>query len=86
MNKNNTLLFDPPHILSPDAEPPKCEKCGDALCHDWNSTKSSYVVPAGFIHHIGCDCEECPKCHRQMMMCFCSEEIAYGIENDYIAK
>jgi hypothetical protein len=79
MNKNNTLLFDPPHILFPDVEPPKC---GDVLCHDWNS----YVVPAGFIDHVGCDCKECPKCHSQMMMCFCSEEIVYSIENDYIQK
>jgi hypothetical protein len=32
MDKNNTLLFDPPHILLPDVIlVPKCEKCGDEL-------------------------------------------------------
>jgi hypothetical protein len=32
MDKNNTLLFDPPHILPPDVVlTRKCEKCGDAL-------------------------------------------------------
>jgi hypothetical protein len=32
MDKNNQLLFDPPHILPSDVVlTPKCEKCGDAL-------------------------------------------------------
>jgi hypothetical protein len=32
MNKNNTLLFDPPHILPPDVVlTSKCENCGDAV-------------------------------------------------------
>lgn len=32
MNKNNTLLFDPPQILPPNVVlAPKCEKCEEAL-------------------------------------------------------
>jgi hypothetical protein len=41
MDKNNTLLFDPPHILPPDVVlAPKCEKCGDEL-------GSPYIVMIG---------------------------------------
>lgn len=29
----------------------KCDRCG---------------VPFGFVHHVGCKNEECPKCHRSM--------------------
>jgi hypothetical protein len=40
MDKNNTLLFDPPHILPPDVVlTPKCE-CGDIL-------GSPYIVMIG---------------------------------------
>lgn len=33
-------------------------------CHDCNATPGQY-------HHIGCDMEECPKCHGQLLMCDC---------------
>ena len=33
-------------------------------CHDCG-------VPYGYIHHIGCDCEECPKCGTQLISCEC---------------
>jgi hypothetical protein len=28
------------------------------------------VLPGGY-HHIGCDIQECPVCHRQMLSCGC---------------
>lgn len=31
-------------------------------CHDCNVSK-------GKLHHPGCDWEECPNCHGQMLMC-----------------
>lgn len=31
-------------------------------CHDCN-------VKPGQFHHPGCDIEECPNCHHQMLMC-----------------
>ena len=43
-------------------------------CHD-------YSVLPGFYHHVGCDWEECPLCHDQLLRCTCepieeeSEEI-----------
>ena len=33
-------------------------------CHDC-------MVPVGGYHHPGCDYEECPKCHRQIIGCGC---------------
>lgn len=26
---------------------------------------------AGYFHHVGCDAERCPKCHRQLINCDC---------------
>ncbi len=36
----------------------------DATCHDCG-------VRLGGFHHPGCDNEECPKCHRQLLSCGC---------------
>lgn len=40
-----------------DGEGPNADRC-----HDCN-------VKRGGFHHPGCDWEECPNCHRQMLMC-----------------
>ena len=36
-------------------------------CHDCN-------IKIGGIHHPGCDMEECPKCHGQLISCGCITE------------
>ena len=45
-------------------------KCGDEErelegCGDCAVKKGQY-------HHIGCDMEECPVCHRQLLSCDCN--------------
>jgi hypothetical protein len=35
-----------------------------AKCDDCN-------VKLGAIHHTGCDVEECPRCHNQLLGCGC---------------
>jgi hypothetical protein len=35
---------------------PRCGDCG--------------VLPGG-VHHPGCDIEECPRCHEQLITCEC---------------
>ena len=30
------------------------------------------VFPGG-IHHLGCDMEECPVCHKQFTICECDD-------------
>jgi hypothetical protein len=43
----------------------------DKRCHDCNVLK-------GRIHHPGCDMEECPLCHHQLIGCACNwEELDY---------
>jgi hypothetical protein len=40
---------------------------------DWNSARRCHdcdVSPGGF-HHPGCDMEECPRCHQQLLSCDC---------------
>jgi predicted Zn-ribbon and HTH transcriptional regulator len=37
-------------------DPPRCHDCG--------------VLPGSF-HHPGCDWEECPRCHEQLIGCEC---------------
>jgi hypothetical protein len=34
------------------------------ICHDCNAA-------VGKTHHTGCDMEECPVCHQQMLCCDC---------------
>ena len=38
----------------------------DRACHDCG------VAPGG-IHHLGCDDELCPACHRQLISCGCAD-------------
>jgi len=33
-------------------------------CDDCNALLGEY-------HHLGCDCERCPKCHGQLISCEC---------------
>jgi hypothetical protein len=40
-------------------DPPRCHDC-DAL--------------PGHYHHVGCDWEECPRCHGQYIGCDCAPE------------
>ena len=40
---------------------------------------SDCFAKAGQYHAIGCDLEECPKCHRQMISCGCAiDELRVG--------
>lgn len=38
----------------------------DKRCHDCHCVMGEY-------HHPGCDMEECPKCHHQLIGCGCQE-------------
>jgi hypothetical protein len=47
-------------------------------CHDCGA-------PVGAFHHVGCDVEECPRCHGQLISCGClgdDSEIAVDSELD----
>lgn len=46
-------------------------------CHDCN------VAPGG-VHHWGCDVEECPKCHGQLISCGCFTDSVFGKLKGYI--
>ena len=43
------------------------KKVSSIRCHDCNCA-------LGEIHHTGCDVEECPRCHGQLIMCDCELE------------
>lgn len=32
-------------------------------------------VQAGFIHHVGCSCEECPECGMKFICCGCGNMV-----------
>jgi hypothetical protein len=36
-------------------------------CHDCG-------IQIGGLHHFGCDMEECPRCHEQLISCDCGGE------------
>lgn len=36
-------------------------------CHDCNAAWGNF-------HHPGCDMEECPKCHGQLISCGCLDD------------
>jgi hypothetical protein len=39
----------------------------DHRCHDCDALPDHY-------HHVGCDMEECPRCHEQLIGCDCDPE------------
>lgn len=45
----------------------------DVNCHDCGAKP-------GALHHWGCDCETCPKCHGQSISCDCSDKYKLIIE------
>lgn len=54
---------DAPSQFLATAEAWKAEKWD---CHDCGATY-------GFLHHWGCDMEECPECRLQMISCDCTK-------------
>ncbi len=48
-------------------KPPTTSTTHDGRCHDCR-------VLIGGYHHSGCDIEECPVCHRQLISCECDED------------
>jgi hypothetical protein len=53
--------FDPiPYGSESRVEPPRPGQ----RCHDCCALPGNY-------HHVGCDWEECPRCHRQLIGCDC---------------
>ena len=50
--------FDEMPVMKPDPA---------RRCHDCN-------VAAGGFHHPGCDMEECPRCHGQLLSCGCLDD------------
>jgi hypothetical protein len=48
------------------------EKRGEKILKKWKSWDCHDCgVKEGEIHHIGCDMEICPKCHKQLITCGC---------------
>ena len=43
------------------------EDCQQRRCSDCN-------IAGGSFHHPGCDMEECPRCHFQLISCGCLDE------------
>jgi len=45
----------------------------------WGKTKAGRChdcgVEPGGVHHLGCDEERCPKCHRQLISCDCEDKV-----------
>lgn len=56
--ENATIVFPDGKVLNP------IPYRGEDRCHDCN------VGDWGF-HHPGCDAEECPRCHGQIISCGC---------------
>ena len=53
-----------PRIKYGDETESYFDTSGDIPCHDCNAKP-------GQIHHYGCDVEECPLCHEQLIGCEC---------------
>ena len=50
-------------------DPPRCHDCG--------------VLPGSY-HHVGCDWEDCPRCHSQLQGCECDSS-AIANEEEVVA-
>jgi hypothetical protein len=69
-------LFLQQKAMHPDWDDAKTQKAADDFlnslgplpdrCHDCNAGAGGY-------HHPGCDAEECPSCHGQLISCSCME-------------
>ena len=59
--------FDPPRVVQPVRYGDETRGGRDAPCHDCGT-------PPGGFHHPGCDWEECPACHGQIISCGCLDE------------
>ena len=60
--KEELELRDGTHLrvrFGREREPWKMDACGDC-----------WAAP-GKLHHLGCDIEECPRCHEQLFSCDC---------------
>lgn len=71
---NRTITYEDGTVLS--AIRYDSERRGwnmDNRCHDCN-------VAVGNYHHPGCDVEECPRCHRQLISCDC------GVKNETVTE
>jgi len=63
----------------PDETPAQIQKrfdnfmfaCGLGVYHKPEDTCRDCGVRIGGYHHRGCDTEECPKCHLQLIGCDC---------------
>lgn len=51
----------------------------DKRCHDCN-------VAIGGYHHPGCDVEECPRCHHQLISCDCEVKGDVVTEEKLVSK
>jgi hypothetical protein len=47
-------------------------EAGDYVLSEDDATCIQCGAPSGFYHLLGCESEECPKCHSQAISCQCS--------------
>jgi hypothetical protein len=47
-------------------------EAGDYVLDEEDATCIQCRAPSGFFHLLGCESEECPKCHGQAIGCRCS--------------
>lgn len=48
--------FERARVIEPIGPDGRCGDCG---------------IQSGGFHHLGCDLEDCPRCHRQLISCGC---------------
>jgi len=52
-------------------DPPRCHDCA--------------ALPGNY-HHVGCDYEECPRCHEQLIGCDCEPEAIPRSEGEEVVS